>query len=58
MSEEQNMCPICCEEFKSKEVVVNFERWGYESSKAHLDCLLYLSAIEERAQHPPLRYLK
>ena len=56
---EQDMCPICCEPFKFKDVVVNFERWKYESSKAHLDCLLHLSATEGgRKEHQPLRRLK
>ena len=56
-SEKQDMCPICCEPFKFKEVVVDFERWGDKTLKAHLDCLIYLSATEEGRKHPPLENL-
>lgn len=57
--EKQDMCPICCEPFEFKQVVVDFERWEDEKLKAHLDCLLYLSATEDgRKQRPPRMNLK
>jgi hypothetical protein len=53
----QDMCPLCTKPFNAKDIVITFERWDYgDKMKAHLDCLLYGSAVEERA-HPPLSRL-
>jgi hypothetical protein len=54
MSEKQDLCPICTEPFKFKEIVIDIERWEHETLKAHLDCALYMSMTEEGRTHPPL----
>jgi len=52
----QDMCPICCAEFKEHDIAVEFLRKaksGFSESRlAHLDCLLHSSKIEDR-KHPP-----
>ena len=56
---KQDVCPLCGEAFKLKDVLVNFEQWGSESSKAHLNCLLFLSATDDgEKDRPRLRRLK
>jgi hypothetical protein len=57
-NQKQDLCPICTEPFKFKEAVVAFSRWDHEENmKAHFDCLLYFSAVEEDRKHPPLNRL-
>jgi hypothetical protein len=48
----QDMCPICCEPFKSTEIVIEYQKWGEMKLLAHLDCALALSKAEDR-KHPP-----
>ena len=58
--EKQDVCPICAEPFKFKQVVVKYSRWQHDDKElnAHVDCLLYYSADEDgRMQHPPLARL-
>lgn len=57
--EKQDMCPLCGELFQLKDVVVDFERWGSQSQKAHLNCLLFFSTADDgRKERPRLRRLK
>jgi hypothetical protein len=48
----QDMCPICCESFKSTEIIIEYQKWGNMKLLAHLDCALVLSKAEDR-KHPP-----
>lgn len=55
----QERCPLCGEAFKLREVIVNFEHWGSEASKAHFNCLLFLSTADDgQKERPRLRRLK
>jgi hypothetical protein len=50
------MCPICSEPFQKGEVVVQYVTWEKDKAPGkygHMDCVLYLSKIEER-KHPPV----
>jgi len=54
----QDMCPICCEPFQEKEMVIKYWAWNenIQSENArwgHLDCVFYLSQTEQR-KHAPL----
>ena len=59
MQKIQDMCPICTYPFKEEEVIVQYFTWKgngktLEPRLGHVDCILYLSKIEER-DHPPTR---
>ena len=56
MSSTQDMCPICTQPFKKKEVIVRYLTWAGKDKDpvqrlGHLDCVLHLSKREER-EHP------
>lgn len=56
---KQDVCPLCGEVFRLKDVLVEFEQWGSESRKAHLNCVLLLSSADgAQKDSPRLRRLK
>ena len=50
-----DVCQVCSEEFKAKELLIVVTRWRHETEApffAHVDCALIDSQREER-KHPP-----